>query len=1632
MVRLTIVRFILVLVLVCVSLQSALSQSTTGVPPFATFIKGNVDAINVAGLDNHVTIPIISKAGRGLPFGLAMNYDSNVWSAGRSWAPAQNWGWSPINTSTLAGFVVVTVESTCEGPNEFAESLLFMYADPSGTAHPFSGILTSGSGCGANNAAQTITTSDGSGYTMTVQGSTNPSSPFTVLSLYDVSGNLISAPSGTIFQEIIASGPGSIADRNGNMISTTGTVFTDTLGTIVLSISGTSPNPVKFTYTGPNSATETVTVNYSTYTVSTDFGCSSIAEFPATSESLVSSITLADGSSYSFQYEHPANSTTNVTGRLAQITLPAGGTVQYAYTGGTNGNGIYCNDGTRAGSPAILKRTTSDGTWNYSQTCVTCSSTTTTTTTMTDPAGNDTVYQTSGGVVIETQSYQGSSTANNPDLLQTVITCYNSTAAACSTPQGLSVSNGPPAAITTILLYPSGRQSETVTFLRTNTQLPTEVDQYDFSTAAVGTPGTLLRKTVTAYASLGNILDEPSTVTVSDGSGNTLSQTTYQYDQTSVTATSGTPQQVSITGSRGNATTVARSTNGSSTLSQTFTYFDTGLVKTATNVNGAQATFTYGDCGNSFPTRISEPLSLSRSMVWDCNGSVVTSATNESGNTTTFVYNDPFWRLTAVTDPLSVTTNYTYTLTSEESALVFNSSSSTDDSLATLDGLGRLSTSQVRQAPGSSNFDSAQTTLGWTTTTSTVQGGRFTTTSMPYSGTSGKVAPSGTPVTTTQYDALSRPISTKDAGGGSVTFAYNQNDVLQTLGPAPSGENTKRQQLEYDGLGRLKSSCGIMSSGGYSTCSQNTGSFSGSFTTYSYTTAVGSIKATATRGAQLRTVTYDALGRVTQKVTPEGGTWNYFYDSDTSCPTGYQGASGQLAASKDPNGNLVCYKYDSLNRITGINANGTTCRLFFYDSSTGFSGTIPSGVTTPVNSAGRMAEAATTNCSTTLITDEWFSYDKDGRITDQWELTPNSGQYYHSTAVFYGDGTVNSVQLVSPSLYTMTYGLDGEGRWNALNSGSQKYVTAATFNPSSQPTEIALTGSTPDQDDYVYDPNTGRMTKFTFEVGNTPATMVGQLNWNTNGTLNNLAITDGFNAGGTQTCLFNPLSGMGYDDLGRLVNDDCGSGGWGQTFSYDQFDNLTKTVTSGRTGVSFNPGYNAANNHYASGFGATYDSNGNLTNDTFHTYTWNEFSKLKSVDMSGTGCATSGECVIYDAFGRAVEIDKGSTHTEIWYTQLGKTVFMNGATSTNAYWPTPAGGTENLQGNCPSSCSSYYMHKDWLGSARIVSGTNTHADISDLAFAPYGEIYAQFGVKGPADQMFTGDTQDVVAGTMETPNREYNNSAQGRWLSPDPAGAGWNQYGYPTNPNSEIDPSGLTAYLGPGGAGVIMPDHPCNPRNRFHPCALGGPDSSTCDVDGLDEPCSMVGPSSEVAALFALAGMQIPVTQQIVGYEYQLVPTDGANVTIDLGDGTVINGSSTVNEQWQLTGVVWGPVDADDPILLAQGPGDAANNGNPDLPVLDARTNALAQALRKTNVQALNSPCTIGGFYVASATLGAGGAAVANSEEIVAVASENYPTWLNKFFSWLAGKASNPGPVGATGAAMRGAYTAGKQFCGSF
>ncbi|MGH9546169.1 MAG: hypothetical protein ACRD23_13255 [Terriglobales bacterium] len=178
--------------------------------------------------------------------------------------------------------------------------------------------------------------------------------------------------------------------------------------------------------------------------------------------------------------------------------------------------------------------------------------------------------------------------------------------------------------------------------------------------------------------------------------------------------------------------------------------------------------------------------------------------------------------------------------TRTETALTFGSS--TVDHLTQLDGLGRPIVSQTRQAPASSTYDSVETDYNVVGNVSKV--------TLPYSGAAGALCSGTCPGTLFAYDALGRTLSATDGAGGSTSYTYSQNDVYQTLGPAPTGESAKRKQTEYDALGRLKSVCEITSVAGSGACGQTTPA-TGFVTGYTYG-ALG-LLTNVTQNAQGRT-----------------------------------------------------------------------------------------------------------------------------------------------------------------------------------------------------------------------------------------------------------------------------------------------------------------------------------------------------------------------------------------------------------------------------------------------------------------------------------------------------------------------------------------------------------------------------------------------------------------------------------------------------------------------------------------------------------------------------------------------------------------------------------------------------------
>jgi len=995
-------QFVFAFVLLALMAPSASAQlPATGTPPFGSF-GGGPDVVNLGNLNVHIAIPVRHKPGRGTNFDYDLTYDSSVWT----WATINGTKtWQPISSASPAGWQGLlpagqsyigysmnysSGQCTNNGSTWYAWTNTsygpFLYYDQNGVTHHFSVgwsyITNDGAGiCGPpvgyqpSSAPQSSLAADGSGFTMYVTPVSNGSaSPYVV----DKNGTTINAP----INPPRSGGASSTADRNGNQITSANGVYTDTLNQTALSV--VASGNTNLSYTAPSGATASYAVSYKTYTVRTNFGCSSptVSEYNSNGtiqSSLVDKVTLPDGSYYQFLYETtPLDTHTphHVTGRIASVQLPSGGTISYTYTGGPNltgyGNtGIVCADGSAAG----LTRTTPDtgsNSWTYTRSQVSGSHWQTKITTPPDPqnqnsAGDDTVIDfqedaSSTGNFYETQrqSYQGPSPGT---LLQTVTTCYNGNTSACAT---AAVASPLSQRNVGTQLGASGLQDLHI-FKYDSAANLTEQDDYAY---ANGTPTTLLRKVLISYASFGvcDIFGQPAQITTQDGSGNIKSQTTFTYDQGTLSSLSGTPQHITpgclsfgLTG-RANLNTVASLVQGSTTLNKTFTYYDTGMAKTATDVNNGLTTFNYLDssttCGNAFPTSVTEAVSgLSRSTTWNCTGGVQLTSTDENGKTTTTAYSDAdFWRPASVTDPLGNQQTYYYqpnpTYPTFEVAwfMNFNNGSSQTSDLQYFDSLGRVYVDQKEQNPNSSTLDSVSYAYD--------TNGRLYSVSMPCA--IGWAGTCSTPKTTKTYDALNRPLQTTDAGGGYLKYSYSQNDVLVTIGPTPTGsaENLKQRQLEYDSLGRLVSVCEITTSAPSGNCGQQT-SASGYLTNYSYD-ALGNLTGVTQNAqpggtAQSRSYNFDGLSRLTSETNPESGTTTYAYDSATGCTGTF---NGDLVKRVDAVTNTVCFAYDLLHRNTSITYSGsyasvTPSKYFVYDTAT------VNGVAM-ANAKTRLAEAYTT------------------------------------------------------------------------------------------------------------------------------------------------------------------------------------------------------------------------------------------------------------------------------------------------------------------------------------------------------------------------------------------------------------------------------------------------------------------------------------------------------------------------------------------------------------------------------------------------------------------------------------------------------------------------------------------------
>jgi RHS repeat-associated protein len=1163
------VRYSFVLFLLLGALAPrVMSQAPTGTPPFSS-TGGGPDAVDLANLNVHITIPMISKPGRGTDFTYAYSYDSSVWyPAGSSWMPAYNWGFR-AQTEVATGYAsykTASITNCTDGSGHKTGSELnyntWIYHDQFGIPHPVdptavTQVLTGT--CSSYTPSFVLVTKDGAGLTLHAIG--NSTSTVTM-----TKGHVFNVPAG------LGTGAASGVDRNGNEITVDGAGhFTDTTGNTVLTVSGTAPSPTTLTYTAPSGAAASYTITYVTYAVKTNFGCSGIGEYGPTNNSLVDRITQPDGSFYKFTYEPTPGFTGDVTGRIASVALPTGGTITYAYSGGSSGN-ITCADGSTPG----MTRVTPDSPtpWTYARTAGTGAAYTTT---VTDPerdtnapAGNVTLIQFQGIYETQRRSYQGLSTGT---LLQTTNTCYNGAVSPCTA-----------SAITLpisqrdiyVLPGPGTLVSKHTTKYDPTYGMVTEQDDYDFGSGSPST--TLLKQQLITYASLTNgIVSAPQVITVQNASG-VKAQTTISYDQTAPAAT-GAPQHLAVSGSRGNATTITQLVQGATTLTSTNAYFDSGNVQTATDVNGATTTYTYSSstasCGFAYPTGINEPLSMSRSFTWNCIGGVQTQVKDENTNATNTVYTDThFWRPEEEDFPDGGVTSWNYISPNITKTTTAMNASQSFGSTILLDGLGRQIQSEV---------DSDPQGISYTDASFDSQGRPFVaynpTRCNPPTTNCGE-ATWGT--TATVYDGISRPIYIADADGSAtnVSWADNTATLIDEAG--------KKRLFQFDAIGRLTQVTEAPGVSGF-----------GYITTYGYD--VLDDLTSVVDGSNSRSYAYDGLSRLTSETNPESGTVTYAYNTNND-----------LQTRVDARGITTTYGFDALHRVTGKSySDGTPPTSYVYDVNNPF-------LQTATNTTGRLV-GIWTGLNPQFAAWTAFSYDKMGRATTQWNcasfpwasICPN----VQTTSLQY-DSAGDLTQIVYPSGLVVQQSFDGAGRLCAVAgattscaSATSPWASSFSYNPASQPLAVVYGNGVATTLAF-----SNRLQQSSVKYSKGASSLFGlNYTFGTATTNNGLitSTTDIVDAGRGAT--------YGYDALNRL-NSALTTGSatysqWGLSWSYDQNGNRTaQSVTAGAAppnSVSVNA---STNRITTAGYG--YDASGDMTSDGLNTLAYDAEGRV--ISASGT------------------------------------------------------------------------------------------------------------------------------------------------------------------------------------------------------------------------------------------------------------------------------------------------------------------------------------------------------------------------------------------------------------------------------
>ncbi len=614
--------------------------------------------------------------------------------------------------------------------------------------------------------------------------------------------------------------------------------------------------------------------------------------------------------------------------------------------------------------------------------------------------------------------------------------------------------------------------------------------------------------------------------------------------------------------------------------------------------------------------------------------------------------------------------------------------------------------------------------------------------------------------TTSAFDALGRVTSITSPDSAVVTTSFNGNTVTAT------DQASKARKSVTDALGRLTTVYEDPSSLNYST-------------NYTYD-VLNSLTQVSQGSQQTRTFAYDSLKRLTSVTNPENGMVTYTYDNN-----------GNLLTRTDALSITTTIAYDALNRPTSRSYNDspqTRTVNYYYDSQT-----LPSGAPSYTHgySTGRLVACIYGNGSAGT----YRGYDAMGRVVRQYQQTDSLNYLVEAAYAPWGmtSETYPSVPGASDRR-TVTYTPDGAGRLSALSSSATSYAPAASVSSIGYASHNALNTETYGNNLVHAIGYNNRLQANEVKLGTSGnPTSVIDLVYNYGTTNNNGNVQSMTYAGGGLSY----TQSYSYDSLNRLQTAQENSGSsWSQTNGYDLYGNRWIDYGGGNHNLSFS---SSTNRITTSGF--NYDSNGNLINDTLHTYAFDAENKILKVD--------STTAYAYDGEGHRVRKYVGE-NTRFVYGIGGQLIMEFDGSSGNLEKEYVYGGATliTVEPAVVDSNGTQYTTSDNLGSPRMV--TNSSASVvSRHDYLPFGEeLFAGMGGRttaqgyGASDgvrQHFTQKERDNETG-LDYFGARYYGSTQGRFTGVDPLLStgdvanpqSWNRYAYTyNNPLNMVDIAGL-------------------------------------------------------------------------------------------------------------------------------------------------------------------------------------------------------------------------------------------------